>query len=486
MNFLQKKKKLFFSFMLMFLMVFTISSAVGAECTMLIVGKDATTDGSILVARNEDFSPNNAKHLKINKSQDYKEDESITSVNGFEWGLPEKSYKYISVEEYNTDYGRFHETAINSQFVGVSGTTTTAQNEKAAKVDPLVKDGLGENILPTIVAQRAESAKEGIKLIGKMIEKKGASEAFGVAVADDDEVWYLENGGGHHWVAVRIPDDKYFVGANAMRIGKVDLDSKNYMGSEDLIDFAIENGLYDPETDGEFDFAKAYGTAKSYKDYNYRRVWGGLDFFTSSANFDPEEKNYPLFAKADEKISAADAKEFMRYHYQGTKYDTYGNDSGERGIGTSSTIESHVMQLKGWLPVEIGGIQWISMSTPLASPYIPYFHGITEIPEEYKMADAKYDSKSAFWAFRSVANFALNDYEKIGKDVRSDWEKFENNQYKIVDDIEDMAYKLYKDGKIDEAQEILTSYSNGQALRALHKAYNMRDKMMTEFSKDLP
>ncbi|MGM0411119.1 MAG: C69 family dipeptidase [Bacillota bacterium] len=486
MRYLQKRKKLFLSIMLTFLFVFTIGSAVGAECTMLIVGKNATEDGSILLARNEDFSPNNAKHLKINESKSYEKGETIKSINGLEWDLPEKTHKYISVEEYNTDYGRFHETAINSKFVGISATTTTSQNEKAAEADPLVKDGLGENVLTTIVAQRADSAKEGIKLIGEIIEKKGASETFGVAVADKKEVWYLENGGGHHWVAVRIPDDKYFVGANAMRIGKVDLDSQNYMGSEDLIDFAVENDLYNPDADGEFDFAKAYGTAKDYEDYNYRRVWGGYDFFTPSGDFDAEEKNYPMFAEADEKISAADAKEFMRYHYQGTKYDTYGNDSGERGVGTSSTIESHVMQLKGWLPVEIGGIQWVSISTPLASPYIPYYHGITEIPEEYQIANSNYDDESAFWAFRSVANFALNNYEEIGKDVRSDWEKFENKQYKIVDDIEAMAYKLYRDGKKDEAQELLTSYSNGQALRALHKAYNLRDKMMTDFSKDLP
>jgi len=459
------------------------ASAAFAECTMLIAGKEATEDGSIIIARNEDYGGNWAKHYILNEAEEHEKGATIESENGFVWELPEKTLKYFSVQDWIPEWGRFHETAINTEQVGVTATTTAGQNEKAKEVDSRIKDGLGENIVTTIVAQRAKTAREGVKLVGKIIDEKGASETFGMAIADDNEAWLLEVGGGHHWVAVRVPDDSYFVGANALRIGEVDLEDRdNYLGSEDLIEFAVENGLYDPNSGEPFHFAKAYGTAKDYSSSNYRRVWGGIDLLSPSLKVEPEAKNYPLFVKPDKKISVADAGSLLRCHYQDSEYDSINVNQEERGIGTFSTIESHVMQLRNWLPNSIGGVQWISMSTPLASPYIPYYVGIQEVPEVYQIGENEYDNKSAYWAFRSLANISSQDYQGKGQQIREVWQEFEQEQYDLQENVEKAALEIYENDK-ELANKFLSNYSTGQALRALHKAYELRDELRTAVSR---
>lgn len=104
----------------------------------------------------------------------------------------------------------------------------------------------------------AQSARQGAKLLGDIIEQKGAGEGFGVAFIDSKEIWYLETGSGHQWLAVRLPADSYFVSANQGRLRHYDPnDNANYMASPTLVSFAKKQGLYDPAR-GEFDFHQAY------------------------------------------------------------------------------------------------------------------------------------------------------------------------------------------------------------------------------------
>lgn len=461
------------------------SPASYARCTFLIAGKEATQDGSILIARNEDLEGGWAKHIVINPVTEYEKGDTITSKNGFVWELPEKTLKYVSVQDCLPTYGIYHECAINSEQVAVSATTTAHQNERAKEADPLIEEGIGENIITTLVAQEAKSALEGVQMVGRMVETRGASESFGMAIGDPKEVWLLEVGGGHHWVAVKVPDDSYFVGANALRIGEVNLaDTENYLGSADLIDFAIEHQLYDPDCGEPFHFAKAYGTAAAYQVRNYRRVWGGLNYFTPSAHWNPETKIHPLFNKPDKKISLEEAMNLMRYHYQNTEYDSIQKNPDERGIGTFSTIESHVLQIRDWLPDELGGVQWIALSTPLASPFIPYYVGIEELPAIYQDGSDQYDDQSAYWAFRTLGILSALDFEGKGQEILAHWQNFEEQQLIRQPYLEKNVQQLLENDKHEIAIDMLNQYSNGQCLIALHQAYQYKRDYFTQMSNE--
>ncbi len=58
----------------------------------------------------------------------------------------------------------------------------------------------------------------------------------GIAFQDHDEIWWLETIGGHHWMAVKVPDDHYVAMPNQLGIDHFDLEyalggQKEYMCS---------------------------------------------------------------------------------------------------------------------------------------------------------------------------------------------------------------------------------------------------------------
>jgi len=50
-------------------------------------------------------------------------------------------------------------------------------------VDPYVKDGLAESGLTSIVLPSVKTAREGVELIAKIVEEKGAAEGNIVTIA---------------------------------------------------------------------------------------------------------------------------------------------------------------------------------------------------------------------------------------------------------------------------------------------------------------
>ncbi len=82
--------------------------------------------------------------------------------------------------------------------------------------DPLVENGINEDSMVYLVLPFIKSAREGVQRLGSLIEKYGTGESNGIAFSDKDEVWYFETGGGHQWVAQRIPDDAYAIAPNIM------------------------------------------------------------------------------------------------------------------------------------------------------------------------------------------------------------------------------------------------------------------------------
>ena len=57
----------------------------------------------------------------------------------------------------------------------MTATTSAYPNDKILKVDPLVKDGLAESIFVSLVLPRIKTAREGIELTAKVLDKKGAA-----------------------------------------------------------------------------------------------------------------------------------------------------------------------------------------------------------------------------------------------------------------------------------------------------------------------
>lgn len=461
-------------------------------CTSVLVGKNASADGSVIVARNEDSMTAWTKRFVVHpKTTNPKGAMFKSAGNSFTYPLPAISLKYSATPDWDPSEGQFEENGINELEVAVSGTETIYANDKVKAVDPWVEDtGITECSIPSVLLPRIKTASEGVKLLGEIIEKQGAGEGFGVIIADKNEAWYVESGSGHRWVAAKVPDDSYMVVANHMRIDKVNLeDTKNFAGSSDLITFAKEKGLYDPQKDGEFNFSKVYGT-DSDSDYtsNYPRIWWGQKMLTPSlAQDNPKSNNLPLFLKPDNKIALSDVMAVLRSHYDKSEFDTYQLNPKEkfRAINVNTTMESHVIQLRDNLPAPIAGVQWLCLGVPETSVYIPFYEGISTTPSAYILGSDSFDVNSAYWTYRSINTLTSMNYDDFSKIVIPEFRNIEQKAFTQQKYVDEAALKLYNKNP-KQCELFLTDYSNELANTALTKAHELQSTLITKGTKIAP
>lgn len=208
----------------------------------MLVGKDASIDGSTMIARDEDgYGGINEKLFVVNKARHYDED-YVSKYNGFKMHLEGDGCKWTAAPTADDSDGRWDEQGINEYNVAMSATETEATNARCLGHDPLVEDGINEDSMVYITLPFVKTAREGVKRLGRLIEKYGTGESNGIAFSDNKEVWYLETGAGHQWVAARVPDDSYAICPNIMVIQNVDFnDPDNFMYSEGIQEFVEKN-----------------------------------------------------------------------------------------------------------------------------------------------------------------------------------------------------------------------------------------------------
>jgi len=69
------------------------------------------------------------------------------------------------------------EIGVNSAGVAISNTETIFNSDGALKADPYVEDtGLVEDTLSSVLLPQAKSARQGVVLLGRLIQKIGAGE----------------------------------------------------------------------------------------------------------------------------------------------------------------------------------------------------------------------------------------------------------------------------------------------------------------------
>jgi dipeptidase len=187
--------------------------------------------------------------------------------------------------------------------------------------------------------------------------------------------------------------------------------------------------------------------------------------------------------KPDRKISIKDVMMAHREFYAGTPYDTRYNPA-ERGVGISRTTEAHIIQVRGWLPVEIGGVMWVAMSAPRASIYVPFYAGITKVPYTYSIGTDKYDNESAFWTFRTIANILFLNPVKYEPFIRDYLDRYENLTISIQPYIEQYALTLYNIDK-ELAIEFLNKYCEITAIGAQKVARQLFEELMTKLAIEL-
>lgn len=390
-----------------------------SACTSILAGKKATIDGSTIIARNEDSKSAWPKHMQIHAHKEYSEPQKFVSPdNGFKLSLPTVRAKYSATPEWTDKFGVFEEDGINEYGVAMSATESAYANERVLGYDPLVKDGISEEAMLTVILPYVHTAREGVNRLGEIVEKYGTSESNGVLFSDQNEVWYLETGSGHQWVAQRIPDDSYAIVANQLAIQEIDFSQpNNFMYAKNIRTFVSENHL-NPQPNS-FNFRNIFGTHDlSDEIYSTPRVWYGQKVFNPEIKQEPMSQDLPFIRKADRLLGLDDFKYVLGSHFQDTPYDPLGFGTEEqkhkfRPISLAKTQESHILQLRSELPTEIAGIHWLAMGVTAESVFTPTYAGTTDVHPAYKVGQQKYSNDSAYWVYKLVGVLVDGHYTEL-------------------------------------------------------------------------
>ncbi|MFD1317385.1 C69 family dipeptidase [Loigolactobacillus zhaoyuanensis] len=392
-----------------------------SACTSILVGKQASADGSIFIGRNEDSKAAWPKHFISHPRQTHTTAPVFKSKDtGFTLTLPLTQAKYNATPEWTTEFGVFEEDGFNEYGVAMSATESAYANERVLAYDPLVKNGIAEEAMVTVVLPYVKTARAGVLRLGELVDQYGTAETNGILFADNTEAWYMETATGHHWVAQRIPDDAYAVVANQLSIQTIDfMDQENFLSSATIQKFARQHHLW--RTDTPFNFRAIFGThTQSDFIYNTPRVWYGQKILTPTQPQKPMSDDLPFIQRATQPITFEQIAQILGSHYQGTKYDPVGRGKAKnqhkfRPISLAKTQESHILQIRPELPAPVADIHWLAMGVTAESIYVPFYAGADQTPADYQIGGATYDPKSSYWLYKLAGVLVDSHYHAFSQ-----------------------------------------------------------------------
>lgn len=464
-----------------------IEHKLPSECTTIIIGQEQTADGSMIVARSEDWDAMEAKNYEIFEGTDNGPREFVAKDSPFRCELPEKALGYSALSPYNL-HGHWGSAGFNTAGVGMSATESIFSSDEILKHDPLVENGVAENSVFNITLPYVHTAREGVERLGMLIEKYGIAEGFGIGFVDSKEIWYLETACGHRWLACRMPKDQYFVTGNQSRFRTYDPnDKENYLASADLIEFAEKHGLYNP-AQGAFDFHEAYARdIKLDTTYNYPRVWGLQQFFSPEIKNDVTKNTFPVFAKAAHKVTLTELRTAFRFHYDNTEHDPYLNSNPKepyRPVSIFRTTQTHLLQVRPELPQAIGCVNYVAMGMADLGVFLPLYQGITSYPEAYTKGNGESSDDSAYWKFRKIMVLGMTNYNKYAPIIKEAYAKFEAETDQRQREMEEEYLRIYKTQPL-HAQDLLQAFSDKILNSALDLADRLQERLFTLMTQDI-
>lgn len=389
-------------------------------CTTILVGKNATYDGSCMIARNDDSGSGHftsKKFVVVHPNEQVKKYKSV--ISGVEMDLPENPMRYTSMPNAEKGEGIWAASGVNAANVGMTATETITSNARVLGADPLVENGIGEEDLVYIVLPYIHSAKEGVLRLGSLLEQYGTYEMNGIAFEDTDEIWWLETIGGHRWMARRVPDDAYVVMPNQLGIDTFDFeDTENYLCSSDLKEF-VDMYHLDLSLDGHFNPRDAFGSHDdSDHVYNTPRAWAMLRYLNPHNTVwdekGPQADDLPWCMVPEKKITIEDVKYVLSNHFQGTPYDpylSYGNKSmagAYRSIGINRNDFLSVIQMKEGQET----IEWVAYASNAFNALVPFYANIEETPDYLNNTTGNVSTENFYWSSRLLAAMADASYKQ--------------------------------------------------------------------------
>jgi hypothetical protein len=358
---------------------------------------------------------------------------------------------------------------INEHGVAVRDVWAPSRRE-LVDMTPEPQRGLQYSDLARLVLERATTAAEGVELIGRLIAEHGYATYGGNThlIADPNEGWVVWEfaGGEGLWAAERLgADDVRVLYPGYVEEFPTDFeDDPDFKGSANLVDFAVEQGWYDPDAGEPFDVFEVYGSRRE----NRAARTGGFKYMTQAELEAAVREMAP--------VSEEDMIERVR--------DPRIADD-EAGYGQVASLEADV-------DPDLVRI-WVAPTSSLAAPFNPWWLGVQEVPLEY--AQHRYLTKDAASHFlnpdyqiQEASDFAGRRFKQLlyymceAPDhylpiVTEFLEGFEATSFADLAWVEGAARTLIAADRRGQAQELLTWYATSRAEDALQLGATLVDAL---------
>ena len=361
-------------------------------CTTILVGKKASYDGSTMIARNDDSGSGHympKKFVVVHPEEQPRKYKSV--ISHVEIDLPDDPMGYTSVPNAVDGEGIWAASGVNEANVGMTATETITSNPRVLGADPLVtyqpaKDGkeeaaggIGEEDIVSIVLPYIHSAREGVIRLGSILEKYGTYEMNGIAFQDQNEIWWLETIGGHHWMARKVPDEAYVFGSH---------DDSDHVYNTPRAWYMLRN--LNPKT----------------------KIWDGVN-----AEFTPYSDDLPWCMIPEKKITVEDVKYVLSSHYQGTSYDPYASygEKEQRGafrsIGVNRTDFLSLIQMRPGMEKDCNILEWVAFASNAFNVLVPFYATIDTTPDYFSSTTREVTTDSFYWVSRMIGAMADASYK---------------------------------------------------------------------------
>lgn len=459
----------------------TVKSVTRGNCSTVIVGKNATFNGHVLMAHSEDtFDVRIQSHYvprKTHGADEYIKFDDGTAV------IPQVpvTYAYLWSEVRVPGGECFADTFLNENGVAVASDAATG----TSTVDTEADGGIGYG-LRKLIAERATSARNGVEIVAELMKEFGYYSSRIYHIADKDEAWSVQVTRGHEFAAQRIGDDEVYYMPNWYTIHQIDFNDtehKKFYWSENVVQFAIDHGWYTPAKEGDysdFDFAAMYQGGPAYTLFNKDRHAIGWKKATGK-----EVPELTFSIKADKKYTIDDLKDIIRTSY----LEMHPEDADQhydpeleyyythKGICWHGSIEGSVFEFN---EDPMLNCMWRTVDRQRHSVFMPWYFGIKEVPEGFEymgeiastashffVDDAelrKYNKNDVFWSFhilRNLMDFGFGE-EKLFAAVKELEDYFHASKAQI-----DKAYAEMKLTNEVQARELLNDYTAAMARKTV-------------------
>lgn len=425
------------------LIALSIASAVAlyaapsSACFTVIVGKNLSSTGEIIIGHNEDNDLRVLSNQYYVPAADHPAGE-VVDMEPSTAKIPQVAHTlgYWWQQTLHPDGYSFSDTFVNEAGVFVTSNNCGDTIEAG---EPVVDGGVGYGIR-RLIAERATTAREGVELAIQLVTRYGYThQGRTYTIADRNEAWQVALLRGHRYLARRVGDNEMTVMSNTYSLGEVDLkDTKNVIASPDLVENAIKKGTFKPKKPGDtagFNFRNAYQKdSRVSADWTLERMRTFIRHFTGKDVKDPYK--YPMTFSPKGKVSPEDVRTYIRLNNPNEKrasgfHHENMNDPSNLGtfdsgvyVLTSDPRLTYTWRTSGRPDSQYSYAQFVLAGPALAQSYLTPAEGIRA---QFRSVPADLDfnpdrSVFTFLAWQNMTDWnpeVFKSFKKAQKDIES-------------------------------------------------------------------